>query len=103
MMTDILHLLLVVTEYEEQDFQDVLSIGAGVFALILFSLSLYSWLRRKRFSLLVVAIAFLLFFLKSVIQFIPEQSSLSNLIYSLIDFVFLAMFFLALVLKSDKE
>jgi hypothetical protein len=60
MMTDILHLLLFITQYEEQDFQDVLSIGAGVFALILFSLSLYSWLRRKRFSLLVVALAFFL-------------------------------------------
>jgi len=96
MMTDILHLLLLITQYEKQDFQDVLSIGAGVFALILFSLSLYSWLRRKRFSLLVVALAF---FLKSVIQFVPEQSNLSNL-YSLIDFF--AMFFFALVL-SGKE
>ncbi|PSN82726.1 hypothetical protein B9P99_00765 [Candidatus Marsarchaeota G1 archaeon OSP_B] len=51
MMTDILHLLLLITQYEKQDFQDVLSIGAGVFALILFSLSLLVVKAKKVFSL----------------------------------------------------
>lgn len=88
---------------EEGDIQDLLTFGAGIFALVLFSLSLYAWARRRQPSLLVVSAAFILFFVKAVIQLIPQQTNASNLFQSLLDFAVLAAFFIAIVLGPRKR
>ncbi len=85
------------------DIQDLLSFGAGVFALILFLLSLYAWTRRRQPSLLIVSGAFFLFFLKEVLQLLPEQTNLSNLVLVAIDFVILASIFVALVVRPGRK
>ncbi len=40
---------------------ELLEIGRGIFALILFSLSLYAWSRRRQPALIMMAAAFFLF------------------------------------------
>lgn len=83
--------------------QDLLSFGAGVFAFVLFLLSLYAWTRRRQPSLLLVSGAFFLFFLKEVLQLLPEQTNLSNLVPATIDFVILAAIFIALVVRPGRR
>lgn len=88
---------------DQGDVQDLLSFGAGVFALVLFSLSLYAWTRRRQPSLLIVSGAFFLFFLKEVLQLLPEQTNLSSLVPVAIDFVILAAIFIALVVRPGRK
>jgi len=88
---------------EQGDVQDLLSLGAGIFALVLFLLSFYAWTRRRQPALLIVSAAFLLFFLKEVFQLLPQQTNASNLILGLIDFVILAAFFVAMVVRPRRR
>ncbi|MDG7008300.1 MAG: hypothetical protein JRN06_08645 [Nitrososphaerota archaeon] len=98
-----LQLALQVRQSDVGDIQDLLSFGAGIFALILFLLSSYAWSRRRQPALLIVSAAFLLFFLKEVFQLLPQQTSASNLILGLIDFAVLAAFFLAIVVRPRRK
>lgn len=88
---------------DQGDVQDLLSFGAGVFALVLFLLSLYAWTRRRQPSLLIVSGAFFLFFLKEVLQLFPEQTNLSSLVPVAIDFGILAAIFIALVVRPERK
>ena len=88
---------------DQGEIQDLLSFGAGVFALVLFLLSLYAWTRRRQPSLLIVSGAFFLFFLKEVLQLLPEQTNLSSLVPVAIDFVILAAIFIALVVRPGRK
>jgi len=47
--------------------------AVGVFAAVLFSLSLYAWSRRRNVGLLLVSSAFLLFFLKEVLWVLSQM------------------------------
>ena len=85
------------------DVQDLLSFGAGIFALILFLLSFYAWTRRRQPSLLIVSGAFLLFFLKEVFLLLPQQTNATGLILGLIDFAVLAAFFVAIVVGQRRR
>ena len=91
------------TNAEQGDIQNLLGFGAGVFALVLFLLSLYAWTRRRQPSLLIVSGAFFLFFLKEVLQLLPEQTNLSSLVPVAIDFVILAAIFIALVVRPRRK
>ena len=88
---------------EQGDIQDLVSFGAGIFALILFLLAMYAWSRRRQPALLIVSGAFLLFFLKEVFQLLPQQTNASNLILGLMDFVILAAFFVAIVIRPRRK
>ena len=88
---------------EQGDIQNLLGFGAGVFALVLFLLSLYAWTRRRQPSLLIISGAFFLFFLKEVLQLLPEQTNLSSLVPVAIDFVILAAIFIALVVRPGGK
>src|SRR5947207_1536290 len=46
----------------------LLDIGQAVFALVLFAVSLYAWYMRRQTSLVIVALAFLMFFVKTAIR-----------------------------------
>lgn len=87
----------------EGDIQDLVSFGAGIFAFILFLLSFYAWTRRRQPALLIVSGAFFLFFLKAVLQLLPQQTNLLNLILGLIDFVILTTFFVAIVIGPRRK
>lgn len=103
-----IHLLLALEQVEpssveQGDIQNLLILGAGIFALVLSLLSLYAWTRRRQPALLLVSVAFLVFFLKEVLQLLPQQTNVSNLILGLIDFVILAVFFAAVVIRPRKR
>jgi hypothetical protein len=82
---------------------EILELGRGVFALILFTISLYAWSKRKQLSLIIVATAFLLFFAKTVLDILLPASTLLELTRESIDFVALALFFVAIVVRPRKD
>lgn len=81
---------------------ELLELGRGAFALILFSVSLYAWSKRKQPALIIVATAFLLFFLKTILDILLPTSTLLELSREFIDFAALALFFVAIVLRPRK-
>ena len=81
---------------------ELLEIGRGIFALILFSLSLYAWSRRRQPALIMVAAAFLLFFMKTFLDyFLP--STTEGIVRVAIDFAALALFFVAVVVRPRRD
>lgn len=82
---------------------ELLELGRGVFALVLFAVSLYAWFRRKRPGLIIVATAFLLFFAKTVLDVLLPKSTLLGLTREFIDFAALALFFVAIVVRPRKD
>jgi len=76
------------------------------FAFALFLLSLYAWFRRRQVPLALVSSAFLLFSLKEVVSALSEiynfQQSV-DLITVVIDFVVLALFFVAISVRPRKQ
>jgi hypothetical protein len=82
---------------------ELLEIGRGIFGLALFTISLYAWSKRKQPALLIVATAFLLFFAKTILDVLYPTSTLIDLIRPLFDFVALALFFVAIVIRPRKN
>jgi hypothetical protein len=81
---------------------DLLEIGRGIFALILFSLSLYAWSRRRQPALIMVAAAFLLFFMKTLLDYVLPSTA-EDIVRVGIDFVALALFFVAIVVRPRRD
>lgn len=81
---------------------ELLEIGRGIFALILFSLSLYAWSIRRQPALIMVAIAFLLFFMKTLLDYILPSTT-EGIVRVGIDFAALALFFGAIVVRPRKD
>ncbi len=81
---------------------DLLEIGRGIFALILFSLSLYAWSRRRQPALIMVAAAFLLFFMKTLLDYVLPSTT-EDIVRVGIDFAALALFFVAIVVRPRKD
>jgi|ERR1700730_5711719 hypothetical protein len=83
---------------------EVLSTIAVIFALILTIISLYSWTRYRNKSLLLFSFAFFSFFLKVAIdELIPISAFYSDFLASLLDFVTLSLFFLALIIGVRRK
>ena len=89
----------------QREVTEVLRVGAGIFALALFVLSFYAWSRRRQPALLIVSVAFLLFFATHVIEILEayEFSASVQLAISFIDFVILALFFIAIVVRPRRR
>jgi hypothetical protein len=81
---------------------ELLEIGRGIFALILFSLSLYAWSRRKQPALIMVATAFFLFFIKTFLDYILPSPT-EDFVRVGIDFAALALFFVAIVVRPRQD
>jgi uncharacterized iron-regulated membrane protein len=80
--------------------------AVGIFAVVLCSLSLYAWSRRRNVGLLLVSAAFLLFTLKEVIWVLSQMynyNSSIDLIRALLDLVVLGLFFAAITLRPRKQ
>jgi hypothetical protein len=85
------------------DPREILDIGTGIFALVLFSVSLYAWHLRKQTSLAIVALAFLMFFSRTVINEFFSSIAGEDVIDDTLVFIALALFFLAIVVRPRKE
>ncbi|HZD12684.1 MAG TPA: hypothetical protein VE177_04105 [Candidatus Binatus sp.] len=77
---------------------ELLEIGRGVFALVLSSLTLYAWSKRRQLALILVAAAFFLFFTKTLFDFLLPAVIL-DIVRVTIDFAALALFFVAIVVR----
>jgi hypothetical protein len=81
---------------------ELLEIGRGIFALILFSLSLYAWSRRRQPALIMVAAAFFLFFTKTFLDYVLPPPT-EDIVRVGIDFAALALFFVAIVVRPRQD
>jgi hypothetical protein len=97
--------LLASTAYQISltDPRDILDIGTGIFAFVLFAVSLYAWHLRKQTSLVIVAIAFLMFFSRAVVNVFFSSIPGEDVVDDTLVFVALALFFLAIVVRPRKE
>jgi hypothetical protein len=90
----------LVLQISQSNISDILEIAAGIFALVLFVLSLYAWTRRRQTPLLLVALAFLTFFFKRILEVtLPPPTDQLN---ALLDFVVLALFFVAIAIRPRR-
>ena len=77
---------------------ELLELGRGVFALVLFAVSVYAWWKRRQPALIIVAVAFFLFFAKTLFDFFLPTTVL-DIVRVTIDFAALALFFVAIVVR----
>ena len=81
-----------------------IEIASGIFALALLIVSLYGWYRRRHSSLLIIAVAFLVYFLNIMIDALqPFIGMTSELVVAVLNFVILALIFLALLIGSGRK
>ncbi len=93
-------------EGAERGTAEALGIASGIFALLLFSLSMYAWSRRRQPALAIVSIAFLLFFLRHIVQVLAEMYEFDSavaLTLVFMDFIILALFFVAIVIRPRRK
>lgn len=93
---------------DKGDFAEFFDFGTGIFAAILFALSLIAYKSLKTKRILYVSIAFALFAVHVIVSrlnlFIPEiESSMLELILSIMQFVALALFFVAIMKKESVK
>lgn len=81
--------------------------AVGCFAVVLFSLSLYAWSRRRQVGLILVSSAFLLFTLKEVVWILSQMYGMFgpsiDLARTLLDLVVLGLFFVAITLRPRRQ
>jgi hypothetical protein len=87
------------------DIAEIFDFGSGIFAFLLFGLSLVAYRNMKMRRILFVSIAFGLFGLRTVVSrldlFMPEiESSLVEMTLAIMSFVALSLFFIAIVRKE---
>ena len=90
----------------ERQITHFLLLAAAIFALILFFLSLSAWRKSRQGALVLVSVAFLLFFLERIFWMVSTiygfRSSV-ELFIVLMHFVILALFFMAIVPRPRKQ
>jgi len=99
----VFQLPIIATTGLSADPAEILELGRGVFALALFAISIYAWSKRKQPALLIVAAAFLPFFAKTVLDVFYSTSTLLDFARPLFDFIALALFFVAIVIRPRKD
>lgn len=100
-MFSLIFVFTFIFQSSQTDVTDILSYVVAALAITLFTLSLFAWSRRHQTSLILVALAFLLFFVKSVIELIPNFTDTLQVITTLIDVLILLFFFLSVVLPRE--
>ena len=89
----------------KRDIAEIFDLGSGVFAAVLFVLSLIAYVNLRQKRMLYVSIAFALFAVRTIISrsdlFMPEiESSLLEMMLGVMSFIALSLFFLAIVRKE---
>jgi len=90
---------------DKGDLAEFFDLGTGIFAAILFALSLIAYKRIKSRRILYVAIAFAIFAIRVIVSnldlFMPEiESSSLELLLAVMGFAALGLFFLAIVRRE---
>lgn len=87
---------------EKGSIEFIFEAGASIFSLILFAVTIFAWSRRRQRTLIIVALAFLAYFSKLLIELLPFGELHDDLVSASIDFVTLALFFVALVIRPQR-
>ncbi|MDG6998105.1 MAG: hypothetical protein JRN15_03215 [Nitrososphaerota archaeon] len=87
---------------EKGSIQFIFEAGASIFSLVLFAVTMFAWSRRKQRALIIVGLAFLAYFSKLLIEILPFGELHDDLVSASIDFVTLALFFVALVIRPQR-
>jgi hypothetical protein len=92
-------------EFDKGDIAEIFDFGSGIFAGLLFALSLIAYMKIRLKKILFVSIAFGLFAVRTIVTrldlFVPEvESSLLELTLAIMGFVALFLFFIAIVRKE---
>ena len=90
---------------DKDNLAEFFDFGTGIFAAVLFALSLIAYRTLKTKRILYVSIAFALFAIHAMVSrlnlFVPDiESSMLELILSVMEFVALALFFVAIMKKE---
>jgi hypothetical protein len=94
------------SERDKQNIADIFIFGSGIFAAILFSLSLLAYRNLMTKRLLLVSAAFGIFAINAIVSkldlFTPLhiESSVLELVLAILNFVALGFFFLAIVTRT---
>ena len=89
---------------QEGSWEYALEISTGAFSFVLFAITLYAWWRRGRQpTLIIVSIAFLAFFAKQLVEVLPLSQFHGELFSATMDFLTLALFFIALVVRPRRK
>ena len=84
--------------------ESILDTATVIFCLVLFGVTMYAWSRSGRQpSLLLVAVAFLTFLSIEVIERFPIDDLEKTLARSILGFITLTLFFVALVLRPQRR
>ena len=87
---------------EKGSIQFLFEAAASIFSFVLFAVTVFAWSRRKQRTLIIVAFAFLAYFSKLLIELLPVGELHDDLVSASIDFVTLALFFIALVVRPQR-
>ena len=93
----------IVEQISLTDPRELLDIGTGIFALVLFSVSLYAWYLRRQFALVIVSLAFLTIFARTVFREFLSTLPGVDFITDALEFVALTLFFVAIVVRPRKD
>lgn len=90
---------------DKGDLSEFFDLGTGIFAAILFALSIIAYKRIKSKRILYVAIAFAIFAIRVIVSkldlFVPEiESSSLELLLAIMGFAALGLFFFAIVRRE---
>lgn len=89
--------------YDERgSIQFLFEAGASIFSLLLFAVTMFAWSRRRQRTIIIVALAFLAYFSKLLIELLPFGELHDDLVSASIDFVTLALFFVAVVVRPRR-
>jgi len=104
----LLSLIIRIGQFEgaERGTAEALGTASGIFSLLLFSLSIYAWSRRRQPALAIVSIAFLLFFIRHIVQVLAEMYEFDSAValpLVFVDFIVLALFFVAIVIRPKRK
>jgi hypothetical protein len=81
-----------------------LDLATGLFSFVLFLVTLYAWARRsKQPTLIFVSLGFLAFFVKQLVTALPFPPLHGELFGSVMDFLTLSLFFIALVVRPRRS
>jgi uncharacterized RDD family membrane protein YckC len=95
---------LFLSDSDQEAGEFAIELASGLFSLALFALTMYAWNRRGRTpTLLLVGLAFLTFFVKQVLEVLPLNFANGELLSSILDFVALGLFFLAIVVRPRRQ
>lgn len=85
------------------DIVNLVEFGSAIFSLLLAFLSFLAWSRRRQTALLIVSIAFVLFFLRTIVELTPQMTNSLEIILAITDFAILSLFFVAVVVRPRRK